>query len=308
MRKFYNSDAIYSNINLLEVAEDLGMVINESQAAYHPDGNGVECLCPFHHDTHLGSGTKLSIFRGFKGIYCFKCNRAYSIIKIVEEIRGCNYIETLRYLASFSGGIEQYLVNSGNEDDSEDVQLLSAEELKAAGFNVSNVEYVRGNGMRGAVIGEYMDKPNRFSIPDDCYIVACHKVNKHYQNIGPEYSSFMDFIASNKNDVSDTEKPVIYSYLLCQKTKYQSINALYFEDKNLYYDLVSEHVTTELDNIDKLLDVYKDCYDRTSNSMKFELKQKRRTLLKAAEKIKKIKVKMMHDEQQLANKLEERCV
>ena len=161
----YDIDRLMQEINLLNIARKIGLHIDTETARLHPDGNKVQCLCPFHNDKTLGSGTTLNIYKGIKGIHCFKCNKMFRIDKVVQQQMNLNWIEALNFMAEDVGGLDQYAIDDSYVNDNGitiNAPRLTIDELKLLGIN----PYENCNRNR-RFLQDYEEKPGKFDLADD---------------------------------------------------------------------------------------------------------------------------------------------
>ena len=192
MANFYDSERIIEDADVVNVAEYLDMEMSRS-------GSVIRIKCPGHfkrlgkEDNNFGSCMLTE-----KGYHCFACQVSVGLIDMVEEVKGCSYVEALGIIADANGGRENYIVSGEYKMPIErTVKVLSDEDLKLIGLK-SNICF-----------DEYL-----FPDGDKEYIKNCH------YNI-----SF---------DLNDLDAP----YYIASKNKSVSIKSLKIKNERLYNTII----------------------------------------------------------------------
>lgn len=84
---------IKDNSNIVDVFEHL------TNQTLSRKGKQLTALCPFHDDTHKGN---FFIYPDTNSFHCFACGSGGDVIKFVQELCNCGYIEALQIIAEIS--------------------------------------------------------------------------------------------------------------------------------------------------------------------------------------------------------------
>ena len=80
------TDTIRQSVSALDVGRELGL---------RPDRSG-RCKCPLHESLR----ENMKLWQDDRGFYCFQCNAAGDVIKLVQFVNGCSFPSAVEWLNS----------------------------------------------------------------------------------------------------------------------------------------------------------------------------------------------------------------
>jgi len=80
------TDTIRQSVSALDAGRELGL---------RPDRSG-RCKCPLHESLR----ENMKLWQDDRGFYCFQCNAAGDVIKLVQLVNGCSFLSAVEWLNS----------------------------------------------------------------------------------------------------------------------------------------------------------------------------------------------------------------
>lgn len=258
---YYNADAIISalsNSDVMNIMQRIGWEINpNTENIGYKNLNKVQVLCKYHNDVHYGSAY-LQRHSSWIGIHCFACGESWSLTQIIMNDLGFSYPKTLEFLAEYSGGIEQYILNPSqnskklNKTKNDNFpEPLQSNELHLIGLDFHNND----NPLSSVAVLNYFpyySKPD--NLKDGEYLIKIMPDEK-VENIYYKLVEVCDKNSSEaiKKILNHYEMLNEGGYLLVRKC-YDNINYLYQNDKYLYWKIVLSHAIDKKHECEEILE------------------------------------------------------